>query len=122
VTGENLLVGLESRLDNMVYRAGLASSRSEGRHFVNHGHFLVNGKRVNIPSYRISPGDVISVRERSQKSARISESLMSAEARRVPEWLEVSKESFQVTVKALPTREQITHPMKEQLIVELYSK
>ena len=122
VTGENLLTLLESRLDNMVYRAGFVSSRREGRHFVSHGHFLVNGKLTNIPSYRVKPGDVITVTEPSRKLARVNESLTAAEARRVPEWLELKRDTFEVSVKALPTREQLTHPMKEQLIVELYSK
>ena len=122
VTGTNLLRLLESRLDNMVYRAGFASSRREGRHFVGHKHFLVNGKRVNIPSYYIQPGDVIEVISKSQKLARINESLSAIESRRVPEWLELDRENFKIKVKALPTREQLTHPMNEQLIVELYSK
>jgi small subunit ribosomal protein S4 len=122
VTGENLLMLLESRLDNMVYRAGFTSSRREGRHFVTHGHFRVNGKKVNIPSYRVRPGDVITVKERSRTSPRVNEALVSAVGRRIPEWLELNKEAFEVKVRALPTREQLTHPMKEQLIVELYSK
>lgn len=122
VTGENLLSLLESRLDNMVYRAGFASSRREGRHFVSHGHFLVNGGRVNVPSYRISPGDVITVRDQSRSSGRINESLNTVAGRRVPEWLELNREAYEVKVRSLPTREQLTHPMKEQLIVELYSK
>ncbi len=122
VTGETLLQNLESRLDNMVYRAGFASSRREGRQFVRHGHFLVNGARVTIPSCRIRPGDVIRVKEKSQKLTRINEALQAVESRRVPEWLELDRANFQATVRALPSREQITHPMKEQLIVELYSK
>lgn len=122
VTGENLLVGLEARLDNMVYRAGFSTSRREGRHLVNHGHFLVNGKSVNIASYQVKAGDVISVCEKSKTLARITESLMAAESRSTPEWLDVNRGEFRASVKALPTREQIAHPMKEQLIVELYSK
>lgn len=122
VTGENLLTLLESRLDNMVYRAGFSSSRREGRHYVSHGHFLVNGARVNVPSYRIKAGDVITVRDKSRSSGRINESLNAVAGRRVPEWLELNKEAFEAKVRALPTREQLTHPMKEQLIVELYSK
>ena len=122
VTGENLLSLLESRLDNMVYRAGFASSRTEGRHFVSHGHILVNGQKVNVPSYYVNPGDVISVVESSRGIGRINESLASVESRMVPEWLELDTTSYQVKVKSLPTREQLTHPMNEQLIVELYSK
>ncbi len=122
VTGSNLLVALESRLDNMVYRCGFVSSKSEGRQFVSHGHFLVNGKRVTVPSYRVKPGDVISVVGKSRKFTRINESLENASARPKVEWLELDKANYSVTVKALPTREQLTHPMNEQLIVELYSK
>lgn len=122
VTGENLLTLLESRLDNIVYRAGFASSRREGRHFVNHGHFLVNGAKVNIPSYRVKAGDVVTVQQKSRESVRINESLVAVAGRRVPEWLELNREAFEVKVRGLPTREQLTHPMKEQLIVELYSK
>ncbi|HQH26082.1 MAG TPA: 30S ribosomal protein S4 [Oligoflexia bacterium] len=122
VTGETLLSLLESRLDNMVYRAGFVSSRCEGRHYVSHGHFLVNGKKVNIPSYEVKPGDVITVRERSRSSARINESMAAAASRRVPEWIELNTGAYEAKIQALPVREQLTHPMKEQLIVELYSK
>jgi small subunit ribosomal protein S4 len=122
VTGETMLGLLESRLDNMVYRAGFASSRSEGRHFVTHGHFLVNGKRVNVPSYQVKPGDVITVREVSRKAVRINESLAAIASRKVPEWIDLNAESYEAKIRALPAREQLTHPMKEQLIVELYSK
>lgn len=122
VTGENLLRLLESRLDNMVYRAGFAASRKEGRQFVSHGHFLVNGLKVNVPSYLVKPGDVIRIVDRTQNSVRIQESLATAESRKIPDWLELDKSAMQVVVRALPNREQLTHPMKEQLIVELYSK
>jgi small subunit ribosomal protein S4 len=122
VTGENLLQLLESRLDNMVYRSGFASSRKEGRQFVTHGHFLVNGKIVNIPSFQVKAGDTITVVEDARNSSRINESLNAIEGRRVPDWLELERSTFQVKVRSLPTREQLTHPMKEQLIVELYSK
>lgn len=122
VTGENLLRNLESRLDNMVYRAGFASSRREGRHFVSHGHFLVNGKSVNVPSYKVKPGDNITVVESSRVFTRINESMTAVEARRVPEWIELDRNAYKATIRDLPTREQLTHPMKEQLIVELYSK
>ena len=122
VTGETLLSMLEGRLDNMVYRAGFASSRREGRHMVNHGHFLVNGKKVNIPSYAVQPGDIITLCEASRQGARVNESLAAAKARKVPEWIELNTESYEARILSLPARTQLTHPMKEQLIVELYSK
>ncbi len=122
VTGETLLSLLEGRLDNMVYRAGFASSRKEGRHMVSHGHFLVNGKKVNIPSYGVTPGDVITLCESSRQGARVNESLAAAKGRKVPEWIELNTETYEAKVMALPSRTQLTHPMKEQLIVELYSK
>lgn len=122
VTGDNLLIGLESRLDNIIYRAGLASSRKEGRQHVSHGHVLVNGKNITIPSYRIKEGDVISLRDKCHQFSRVNECLAAAEIRKTPEWLELDPKAYQVKVKTLPTREQLTHPMKEQLIVELYSK
>lgn len=122
VTGTNLLVGLESRLDNFVYRAGFASSRAEGRQFVRHGHFIVNGRNVNIPSFTVKAGDAVSVHEKSRQMVRINESIRAVEVRRVPDWIELNREAFTATVKALPTRDQLTHPMNEQLIVELYSK
>ena len=122
ITGEALLQELESRIDNMVYRSGIASSRREGRQLVRHGHILVNGKRVNIPSAPVKPGDVIRVVEKSRQLGRINQSLASAESRRLPDWLELDRGNYEVKIKALPTREQLTHPMREQLIVELYSK
>lgn len=122
VTGEKLLQYLEGRLDNMVYRAGFASSRREGRQLVRHGHFLVNGISVNIPSYRVQAGDVITVHDKSRGIARINQSMATAEARKLPEWLELVREEYKAKVRELPTRAQLTHPMKEQLIVELYSK
>jgi small subunit ribosomal protein S4 len=122
VTGEQMLVLLETRLDNVAYRAGFASSRREGRQMVCHGLFLVNGSSNNIPSFNVSPGDVITVREKSRNVPRINESLKSVEARRVPEWLDLNAETYQVRIKEYPTRNQLTHPMKEQLVVELYSK
>lgn len=122
VTGENLIQLLESRLDNMVYRSGLARSRPEARIWVGHRHFLVNGKRVNIPSYLVKPGDVIEVREKSQKMTAIQDAIQSAPRRGVPEWIELDEKSFKATVKLLPERNQITMPMNEQLVVELYSK
>jgi len=122
VTGENLLLLLECRLDNMVYRMGFAPSRSEARQLVRHGHFLVNQRRVTIPSYVVQPGDEIQVKESSRKITRIQESLELAQRRGVPEWLEVNKDAFTGRVRALPTRAELTLPINEQLIVELYSK
>jgi small subunit ribosomal protein S4 len=122
ITGENLLVLLERRLDNMVYRLGFASSRSEARTLVRHNHFLVNGKKVNIPSYSTSPDDVIEVTEKSRKVTRIQEAMESVARRGVPSWLELDKNRFAGRIKALPMREELTMPIQEQLIVELYSK
>jgi small subunit ribosomal protein S4 len=122
VTGENLLLLLEGRLDNMVYRMGFAPSRSEARQLVRHGHFLVNQRRVTIPSYLVQPGDEVQVKESSRKVTRIQESLELAQRRGVPEWLEVNKDAFTGRVRALPTRAELTLPINEQLIVELYSK
>ena len=122
ITGQNLLIALESRLDNMVYRAGFAVSKSEARQYVSHGHFCVNGKRVNVPSYKLKTGDVISVRERSRTLEVINTALATSESRSIPEWLEVDRKGYSAVVKALPVRSQIVTPIKEQLIVELYSK
>jgi len=122
VTGENLVTLLERRLDNMVYRMGFSTSRAEARQLVRHGHFLVNQRRVTIPSYLVGPGDAVQVKDASRKVARIKEAVDLAQRRGVPEWLEVDKESFTGKVHALPTRIQISLPVNEQLIVELYSK
>lgn len=122
ITGENLLQMLERRLDNMVYRLGFASSRPEARQFVLHGHFLVNGKKVTIPSYQVNQGDQILLREKSRQIPQILESLEAVDRRGLPSWLELNKEGFIGRVKALPVREELTLPMQEQLIVELYSK
>jgi len=122
ITGENLLILLESRLDNMVYRMGFATSRAEARQLIRHGHFSVNGRRVNVPSYTVKAGDEVQVREASRKIARIQESVELAQRRGVPEWLEVQTDTFTGKVRALPTRQEITQPINEQLIVELYSK
>ena len=122
VTGENLLNLLERRLDNTLYRLGFAGSRSHARQIVRHKHILVNGKKVNVPSYFVAAGDVISVQEKSRKHAEIIENLHAVERRGVPSWLELDKDNFQGTVKALPERQDITMPIQEQLIVELYSK
>ena len=123
ITGHNMLVLLERRLDNMVFRLGLASTRTEARLFVRHGHFLVNGRKVDIPSYLVRAGDVIEVREKSRKIAKISEALDSVMRRGIPSWLELERDAFKGTVKTLPAREELTTPVfEEQLIVELYSK
>lgn len=122
ITGENLLVLLERRLDNMVYRLGFANSRNEARMLVRQNHFLINKKKVNIPSYFTGPGDVIEVREKSRKITRIQEAMESIARRGVPSWLELDKNRFGGTIKALPMREELTMPIQEQMIVELYSK
>lgn len=122
ITGTNLLVSLERRLDNVVYRLGFVNSRTQGRHFVRHNHFLLNGKKVNIPSCLIKVGDVIEVSEKSKKNQSIADSLDAVVRRGVPPWLELDKEQQKGTIKALPVREDIAMPIKEQLIVELYSK
>jgi len=122
VTGTNLLVALERRLDNVVYRLGFVNSRAQGRHFVRHNHFLVNDKKVNIPSYVIKIGDTIVLRTKSQKIQAISDSLDAVVRRGVPQWLELEKEDLKGVVKSLPVREDLTMPIQEQLIVELYSR
>jgi small subunit ribosomal protein S4 len=122
VTGETLLQLLERRLDNVVYRLGFSTSRAEARQLVRHGHFRVNGRKVDIPSFSVRAGDQISVRERSRKVTRIVESLELAQRRGVPEWLEIQPESFTGKVKALPSRADMTMPINEKLVVELYSK
>ena len=122
ITGENLLGLLECRLDSMVYRMGFASSRSEARQLIFHGHFTVNGGRVDIPSYIVRTGDEVAVGEKSQKLARIEASLEAAERRPVMSWVEVDRKGLKGTVKATPVREELTLPINEQLIVELYSK
>jgi small subunit ribosomal protein S4 len=122
ITGEILLSLLERRLDNTVYRLGFANSRNEARQLVKHSHFLVNQTKVNIPSYLVKPGDIIQLREKSKKVVRILESLEGVARRGVPQWLELDKEQLKGSVKALPTREDITIPIQEKLIVELYSK
>ncbi len=122
VTGRNLIQLLERRLDNVVYRLGFVSDHAEGRQLVRHGHFAVNGRRVNIPSYLVRAGDVIEIRERSQKVVRVIEALSAVERRGVPGWLELDKDHFKGSVKSMPNREDVTLPIREQLIVELYSK
>ena len=122
VTGTNLLVFLESRLDNVVYRLGFVNSRVQGRHYVKHNHFTVNGKKTNIPSYFIKPGDVVEVREKSKKNQMINDAADAVVRRGIPQWLELDKDNLKGEIKAAPAREDITMPIQEQLIVELYSK
>ena len=120
--GENLLILLERRLDNVVFRMGIATSRAEARQLVRHGHFLVNGRQASIPSMMLKSGAQVSVVEKSQKIARIAGALETLEGRNVPQWLETDKDAFRGTVKSMPSREDITMPIQEQLIVELYSR
>jgi small subunit ribosomal protein S4 len=122
VTGENLIQLLERRLDNVIYRLGFASDHAEARQLVRHGHFKINGRRVNIPSYLVRANDVIEVGESSRKIARIIDSVGAVDRRGVPQWLELNKDAFQGRIKTLPAREDVTLPIREQLIVELYSK
>ncbi len=122
ITGINLLALLESRLDNVVFRLGFTSSRSQGRHFVKHNHFVINGSKVNIPSYVVKSGDVIEVKEKSRNIQAITDSLDTIVRRGVPQWLELDKDGFKGVVKSIPAREDVTLPIQEQLIVELYSK
>lgn len=122
ITGENLLQILESRLDNVVYRLGIATSRPEARQLVRHGHFTVNGKKVNIPSFLVKAGDVVSVKEKSLSSSKIKDLLESAAKKSIPKWLEFDVENNSSKVVALPAREDIDLLVKEHLIVELYSK
>jgi small subunit ribosomal protein S4 len=120
ITGENLLIMLEERLDNVVYRMGLAMTRREARQLVVHAHFTVNGKKVNIPSYQVKPGDVIKVKAKSASSPKFQE--IKDMTVGIPEWLSVDREKLEGTVLADPTRDQIDTPVEEHLIVELYSK
>jgi small subunit ribosomal protein S4 len=122
VTGANLLVLLERRLDNIVYRLGFASSRSQARQLVCHGHFLVNGRKVDIPSFLVKGGDSVSLRDKSRKIAFIQDSLETVVRRGLPSWLDLDKAAFAGTVKELPSREDLSVQVTEQLIVELYSK
>jgi len=122
VTGERLLQLLEQRFDNMVYRMGFATSRTEARQLVRHGHFLVDGHKVDIPSFLVRPGQVVVVREKSRTVARIVEAMEQSERRGIPDWLEVQREAFSARVKNLPARTDLTMPINEKLIVELYSK
>ncbi len=122
VTGENLLLLLERRLDNLVYRMGFARTRREARQLVRHGHFLVNGKKLDVPSSLLKPGDSIQVRERSRESPVIKEAMAAAERRTIPSWVELSPKDFKGVLNTLPNREDIDLPVQEHLIVELYSR
>ena len=122
ITGENLLRSLEFRMDNVLYRGGFASSRNQARQLISHGHFLVNGRKVDIPSYFIRIGDVIRVRDKSKEIESIKNSPKRVDQRTIPNWLEFDKEKFEVIVKDLPQREEIPLNIHEQLVVELYSK
>ena len=122
ITGENFLTMLERRFDNIIYRAGFANSRSEARQLVRHGHFLVNGKKVNIPSLLISKGDEIAIREKSHNLTQIKAAIEGAKRKEIPQWLEMSPADFKIKVRDLPARDDITAPIEERLIVELYSK
>ena len=120
--GENLLILLERRLDNVVFRLGFATSRNEARQLVRHGHFDVDGRKASTPSIQVRSGQVVTVREKSKKVVRIAAALEALEGRAVPQWLEIDKENFAGTVKQMPAREDVTLPIEEQLIVEWYSR
>ncbi|RJP40564.1 MAG: 30S ribosomal protein S4 [Desulfobacteraceae bacterium] len=122
ITGTNLLMMLEQRLDNVVYRMGFANSRNQARQLVRHSHFLVNGKKVDIPSYQTRPGDVVEVCEKSKNIQTIIEAVEAVVRRAMPQWIELDKEKMKGTVKSLPVREDITMPIQESQIVELYSR
>ncbi len=122
VTGTNLLSNLERRLDNVVYRLGFVNSRTQGRHFVKHSHFLVNGKKVNIPSYLVKKDDVIQLRDTSKSVQVINDALGAVVRRGVPQWMSLDKDNLKGVISGMPAREDITIPIQEQLIVELYSK
>jgi small subunit ribosomal protein S4 len=122
ITGETLLVLLERRLDNVAYRVGFASSRAEARLLVRHGHILVNGRRVDIPSFTVRVGDVVSVKESSRQIGRVLTAMEGAQRRGVPDWADVDRDACSGRIKILPSRNDITMPINEKLIVELYSK
>jgi small subunit ribosomal protein S4 len=122
ITGERLLQILESRLDNVVYRARFAESRAQARQLVSHGHFRVNGRKVTVPSYRVRPGDVVTLKERSRDLLVVQHAIDTTGARSQPEWMEVDVDARKITVTSLPSRAQIDTQVQEQLIVELYSK
>jgi len=122
VTGSNLLSMLERRLDNVAYRSGFANSRAEARHLIQHGHFAVNGIRVNIPSYLVDKGDQVEVREKSKGVAKIGGALEAVKRREIPQWLELDSGNMKSRIRDLPARDDVTAPMEERLVVELYSK
>lgn len=122
ITGNHLISMLERRLDNVVYRSGFANSRSEARQLVRHGHFSINGNLVNIPSYLIEKGDLIEVKESSRSTARIGGALESVKRREIPQWLELDSNAFRSRVRDLPVRDDVSMPMQERMVVELYSK
>jgi small subunit ribosomal protein S4 len=122
VTGSNLLSMLERRLDNVTYRAGFANSRTEARQLVRHGHFTVNGIKVNIPSYLVGKGDTVEVYEKSRNMARIAGALEGVKRREIPQWIELDATSLKSRIRDLPARDDVTMPMEERLVVELYSK
>ena len=121
-TGDNLLILLERRLDNVVYKLGFTQTRRESRQIVRHGHFLVNGRKVNIPSFLVKAGDVVELREKSRKIPTVNEALDAVVRKGIPPWLELDRGNFRGSVKVLPARADIQEPIQEQLIVELYSK
>ena len=122
ITGEILLQELERRLDNVVFRMGFANTRREARQLVNHAHFTVNGKRVNIPSYQVKPGDVVAVREKSRTSTKFKTLLEENGKKQCPKWIDKAKDSFEGKIVAMPARDDIDYDVAEHLIVELYSK
>lgn len=122
ITGEMLLQILETRLDNVVFRLGFANTRREARQIVNHAHITVNGKKLNVPSYLVKPGDVIAVKEKSASLDKFKDTVEANSTRIVPDWLDVDKNTLSGKVVALPTREHIDYPVEEHMIVELYSK
>ena len=122
ITGEMLLQILETRLDNVIYRLGLANTRREARQIVNHGHILINGKKVDIPSYLVKPGEVITLKEKTRSSSRIKDIIEANSSRLIPDWLDMDKNTLTGKVVSLPGREHIDYEVEEHLIVELYSK
>jgi small subunit ribosomal protein S4 len=122
ITGENLLQLLERRMDNVVYRMGFCSSRKEARQMVNHGHFRVNGRKVDVASFLVKDGDVVELKQASRQLPQVQASLTAAEGRGTPQWLELDKANFKGRVKTMPTKEDLTVPVNEQLVVELYSR
>ncbi len=122
VTGENLLQLLERRLDNVVLRCGFAASHAEARQLARHGHFLINGKKVNIPSFQVQAGDVIEVRERSRKVQKVVDAIANLDRSPLPAWIEIDRDNFKAKITQLPAREDVSADIDEQLIIELYSK